>query len=236
MADVEKPETKPSPEEEDDDERSFTYNGIPEDDAWFLSRWLFMWEGPLFKRANQLGKIGRALEQDDLMPLTPGDYSEVIGPKFDHAWKKREKQQEEGETSIKKLEDLKGDAQQHTRRLRNAILEVMGVRFWIAGLIKLINSLLQFSFPLLLNAILKFIQETDAGVIPPTAPGTERYKGYWLSAILLSAMAGKSITENAFYQRVYRCGFHAKTAVSVAVYEKSLRLTNAERQSTNMGK
>jgi hypothetical protein len=52
---------------------------------------------------------------------------------------------------------------------------------------------------------------------------------------LLLAMGSKAITENAYFHRVVRAGFHAKAAVSVAVYNKSLRLTNAERQSTTLG-
>lgn len=113
----------------------------------------------------------------------------------------------------------------------------MGPHFYIASVIKLFNSALQFSFPLLLNAILKFIEETQAGVIDPdTAPWYDVYRGYWLSSLLLLAMGCKAVTENAYFHRVVRCGFHAKTAVSVAVYNKSLRLTNAERQSTTLGK
>jgi hypothetical protein len=220
----------------EDDEKSFEYEGVPEENAWFLSRLFYAWERPLFRRANQLHKRGRALEQDDLLPLPRMDYGEIVGLKFEEAWKKRGGELDAA-PAVKKLEDLKGgDAEQSTTRIRLSLLHVMGSRFYVAGLIKLTNSSLQFCFPLLLNAILKFIEETQSGLIDPeTAPWYEMYRGYWLSALLLIAMASKAVTENAYFHRIVRCGFHAKTAVSVAVYNKSLRLTNAERQSTTLG-
>ena len=214
-------------------ETPFRYDGVPEEQAWFPSQLLFMWQRPLFRRAYQLTKQGKALEQEDLLPLPKIDHSDAIGPMFEKAWKKREGG--DGDRAVKKLEDLKGDVKYSTKRLSGSLLEVMGRRFWVAGAIKMLNSSLQFSFPILLNNILKFMEETQAGIIDANSPGEVRYRGYWLSALLLLAMGSKAITENAYFHRVVRAGFHAKAAVSVAVYNKSLRLTNAERQSTTLG-
>lgn len=216
-----------------EDEKSFQYDGVPEEQAWLLSQLLYSWQRPLFRRASQLIRKGRALEQEDLLPLPKIDLGDVIGPKFEEAWKKRVIVHE---PTIKKLEDLKGDSDMNTTRLRRTLLDIMGTRFYVAGVIKMINSALQFCFPVLLNAILKFIEETQAGLIDESAPWYDRYRGYWLSAILLITMGSKAVTENAYFHRVVRCGFHVKAAVSIAVYNKSLRLTNAERQSTTLGK
>jgi ABC-type multidrug transport system fused ATPase/permease subunit len=98
-----------------------------------------------------------------------------------------------------------------------------------------VNTSLQFGFPLLLNAILKFIEDYQSGKILETDPWNERYRGYWLSVILLVAMVSKAITENNYFHIVNRGGFQAKAAISVAVYNKSLRLSNVERQSTTLG-
>lgn len=220
---------KANPEE---DEKSYEYSGVPEERAWFVSRLFFAWERPLFRRANRLHRKGKALEQDDLLPLPRMDLGDIIGPKFEEAWNKRAGGDK---PTVKKLDDLKGDNEQSTIRLRQSLLDIMGPRFYIAGLIKLLNSSLQFCFPLLLNAILKFIEETQSGAIEPTAPWYDLYRGYWLSAILLLAMGSKAVTENAYFHSIIRCGFQAKTAISVAVYNKSLRLTNAERQTTTLG-
>lgn len=225
----------------DNDEKSFQYTGVPEDEAWLPSQLFYAWERPLFRRANQLQRKGRALEQDDLLPLPKIDHGDTIGPKFEKAWEKRAaKAAASAEPTVKKLDDLKGsgggsDSHPSTARLQGSLLEVMGARFYIAGAIKMVNSVLQFCFPLLMNAILKFIQEMQAGVIADDAPWYDRYRGYWLSALLLLAMGSKAVTENAYFHRVVRAGFHVRVAISVAVYNKSLRLTNAERQSTTLG-
>lgn len=215
---------------------NFEYKGAPEEDAWLPSRLLFAWERPLFRRAHELHKQDRALEQDDLLPLPHMDYGQVVGTQFEDSWEKRADSQEEKDQQATTLEDLKGDTDQSTKRLSKALLDVMGSRFYIAGGIKLINSSLQFCFPILLNNILEFVEETQMGQVDDSATWYGKYRGYWLSALLLLAMGSKAITENAYFHRVIRCGFQAKTAVSVAVYNKSLRLTNAERQTTSLGK
>eukprot|EP00957_Ditylum_brightwellii_P144265 10991195-Ditylum_brightwellii.AAC.1 len=48
-------------------------------------------------------------------------------------------------------------------------------------------------------------------------------------------MGSKAITESVYFHFVIRASYQAKTAVSVAVYNKSLRLANSERQSTTLG-
>jgi len=215
-----------------DDEATFVYDGVPEEKAWLPSILLFSWETPLFQRASKLHREQRALEQEDLLPLPAMDFGESIGEKFEQAWEETEDLSDSG---VKKLEDLKGDAKKSTKRLQGALLQVMGKRFIYAGFIKFINSALQFCFPLLLNAILKFIEDTQFGIIDSEDAWYDRYRGYWLSVLLLFVMGSKAITENAYFHRVIRSGYQAKVAVSVAVYNKSLRLTNAERQSTTLG-
>lgn len=223
-APVEQPQPLKEVDDNDDAASLFEYKNVPEESAWLLSRLTFAWQRPLFRRANQLHSRDRALQQDDLLPLPSWDYSAKLGPLFDESWKAR---------SYVPVESTKDKPS--TKRLSLALLDVMGRRIYVAGLIKFVNSALQFCFPLLLNAILKFIQQTQQGLIGETEPWYVQYRGYWLSGLLLLAMASKAITENAYFQHVIRCGYHVKTAVSVAVYQKSLRLTNAERQSTTLG-
>jgi hypothetical protein len=161
------------------------------------------------------------------------DHGENVGNAFEVGWRKQE---DIAEPSVKELEDLKDNGNQGTARLTRALLEVVGPKFIVAGFIKALNTALQFSFPLLLNAILKFIEETQAGLFDESDPWHVQYRGYWLSAVLLLAMGSKAVAENAYFHRAYRAGYQAKVAVSIAVYNKSLRLSNAERQTTSLGK
>ena len=228
------------------------YNGIPEEKAWFISRLFYVWERPLFRRANQLGRLGEPLQQDDLLPLPSIDRSKGIGNIFETNWNRLGDYYANSATAntdssgggngdgddavvVKGLQDVKDNANVSTAQLRWTLLRVLGKRFIVAGIVKFINTALQFSFPLLLNAILKYLEDLGSGTINRSDSYGVQYRGYWLSFLLFFAMAAKAVTENLYFFMVYRAGYQARVAVSVAVYNKSLRLTNTERQSTTLG-
>ena len=215
----------------------------PEEQANFFSRLIFWWVQPLFSRASVLRRQGDVLQQDDLVPLANIDQGGRILSIFDaHYAKNAEKlaaqraaaakADADGNTSGKKMKGKKKrDAAAQSkkeleRQLKKTLFAVMGKRFIVAGLVKMVNSGLQFTFPLLLSAVLRFIEESQAGV--DVSPN----KGYWLSALLFAAMASKAVTENTYFHLVYRCGIHARVAVSAAVYEKALRLPSSEKSSS----
>lgn len=212
---------------------------IPENSAWLPSKLFFIWAKPLFSRASYLHKHREALEHDDLLPLPPQDHGAAVGPDFERAWKKTEAERLHKSGGVPeqrmKLSDLQGAQGRNTQKLRAALIAVVGKPFIMAGFIKVLNTGLQFSFPLLLNAILAFIEDTQAGLIEDDAEWQVKYKGYWLSVILFAAMASKAVTENAYFHLVYRAGFQSRVAISVAVYNKALRLANTERQDTTLG-
>lgn len=185
----------------------------PEMTSNLLSRLLFAWAKPLFRRASSLHKEGKVLDLDDLIPLPSIDYGKTIAPQFEKRW-----------------EELEDKA-----TIASAVRAVVGKRFIMAGFIKVINTSLQFCFPILLNEILKFIQRTQAETEPTDEPWNEKYKGYWLSAILFCTMGSKAITENLYFHAVYRAAYQVRVAISVAVYNKALRLASAERHGTTLG-
>lgn len=185
----------------------------PEVTANIFSRLFFVWAKPLFSRASSLHKEGKVLNLEDLLPLPSYDHGKNIAPVFEKKW-----------------HDLHEKA-----TIASAIRAVIGRRMVFAGCIKVINTSLQFCFPLLLNEILKFIQSTQLNVAPEDQPWQEKYKGYWLSVILFCAMGSKAITENLYFHSVYRAAYQGRVAISVAVYNKALRLASAERHGTTLG-
>jgi ABC-type multidrug transport system fused ATPase/permease subunit len=236
------PETKSDPEEQ-----PTQYHGSPEEQAWFTSRLVFSWMKPLFRRAAELHKEDKALEFDDLLPLMSVDESRSVGAKFEAAWEKQvelEKLAQKSSSPVsspnempgrKSINDLRNSKEHGTVKLRKALLAVMGWRFFAAGLVKVVNTALQFSFPLLLNAILKFIEDVQAGRIQDTDSLFVRNKGYFFSLFLFLVIALKALTESSYFHMVNRCGWEARGAVSISVYNKSLRMTSAERASTTLG-
>jgi ABC transporter transmembrane region len=211
--------------------------GVPEERAWLLSRLFFAWMQPLFRSAQILHKHNAALEHEDLLPLPRIDHGAPIIHDFDTTWHRLVAAADSTKIAVTgedEQNNSKNDANR-TDIIRKAIFAVIGPRFVAAGVIKFFNSVLQFSFPLILNAILKFIEQTQGGRIANDAAWYDKYRGYWLAALLFLAMAGKAVTENAYFMKVMRSGYQARVAISVAVYNKSLRLANAERQSTTLG-
>jgi len=228
----------------------------PEEKAWTFSKIYFLWTRKLFQRAAHLQKQGKALENDDLLPLTQIDRGKHISKTFEDAWDyynnnilpskkkndvkavkavKASKSSETDTTTTEKKKDVINQ-NQATDGIRYAILKVLGPSFYYAGFIKLINTLVQFTFPILLYEILTFIEERSRN------DGDEEinnwwtsYKGYWLSALLFLAMGFKAVTENYYFHLVYRGGYQARVAVTIAVFNKSTRLANSERQSTTLG-
>jgi len=209
----------------------YKYDGVPEEKAWFLSHIFYAWMRPLFRRAMYLSRHDTALQHDDLLPLPKIDHGAPLLSDFERCWE----QQQVDHDHVGDDDEEETDGEGKTDRLRKALFGVVGRRFIIAGFIKAFNTGLQFSFPLILNAILKFIEDSQAGVISDNAPWYDRYRGYWLSAVLFAVMASKALTENAYFFRVYRSGYQARVAISVAVYNKALRLSASEKQSTTLG-
>lgn len=212
--------------------RPFTeYKGVPEEQAWWPSHMFFLWMRPLFARAQYLSRHHTGLQHEDLIPLPAIDHGEPITANFERTWAAQE--QTVGPRYTNDDDDV--NAKYKTDLVRKAIFAVIGRRFVIAGFIKVVNTGLQFSFPILLHMILKFIEDSQAGLISPSDSWGKRNQGYWLSTVLFFVMASKALTENAYFFRVYRSGYQARVAISVAVYNKSLRLANSERQSTTLG-
>lgn len=216
------------------------FKGVPEEEAWLFGQIFFTWMRPLFSRAAYLAKHKSALETADLLPLPRIDHGEPILVNFERSWAATAAQAETSAPTTTNVTDsgpTKEDEKKDTKtdRIRRAAVAVMGVRFIVAGFIKFLNSVLQFSFPILIRQILKFIEDSQAGLISEDDSWSVRYRGYWLSAILFGAMACKAITENAYFHRVMRGGYQVRVAVSVMVYNKALRLANSERQATTLG-
>jgi len=167
-------------ERRDEDNPFGWKEGEGEEEASFISRLIFFWVRPLFRRAAWLHKRGQALEHDDLLPLPAIDHGAQIGPAFEASWDRQKDavNEKSDKPSMGGISELRSSGEaQSTSRIRKALRSVLGRRFVAAGFLKAVNTGLQFAFPLLLNAILKFIEETQSGSIDDTDPWRIRYRG-----------------------------------------------------------
>ena len=216
---------------EDDAIPPLAWRDDPEMSSNFLSSLTFLWIQPMFSRASYLRKHGKWLEQEDLAPLAEIDKAANIERLFERAYdsyKPKKRSGDKEEVDVETPEELE-------RRLLHALIATC--KSWIisGGFFRLVNSILQFSFPILLNLILSYYQDIQSGNITQNDPPAIYYKGYWLSALLMLFVACKALTESAYFHRMNRCSWRMKTAVSSSVYRKSLRLASSAQQQTTLG-
>ena len=210
----------------------------PEESANILSQLTFTWAQPMFSRAAYLRKNGEWLEQEDLAPMTNIDKSKHVEQLFEDAYnsyvpkkknkKKSGKKEETSDNGAESPEELES-------RLIHSLVATCKSRIIIAGVFRFINSCLNFTFPILLNFILSYLQDVQSGVITQDDPPMVYYRGYWLSALLMVCIGIKALTESAYFFRMNRCSWQMKTAISSSVYRKSLRLASSASQETTLG-
>jgi hypothetical protein len=113
---------------------------------------------------------------------------------------------------------------------KKASFAVLGPQVYrTAGIVKFFNSTSQFAFPICLSGIVAYIQG-EYNNHPHSI-----YIGLSLCFALFIAMCSKAILENRYFHLVVRGGFQLRSALSTAVYSKSLRLTAASRQTKTLG-
>jgi len=224
-----------SPETSDDVEiNPMKWPEEPEMSASFLNRIVFLWLQPMFARAAFLRGHGKFLENDDLVPLAAIDKAEQIEKLFDEAYEnyvpKPVKGKKEGEKQTIAEREVELE-----NRLIHALLATVKRRLIVGGIFRFVNTVFQFSFPILLNLILSYYEDVQDGKVTQNDPVMVYYKGYWLSALLMVFVALKALSESAYFHKVNRCSWRVKAAVSSSIYRKSLRLASSEQQKTTLG-
>lgn len=131
------------------------------------------------------------------------DTTEEVEKMFEKAYKEYVPKPKKGQTAS---DDSTGDTpEQLEARLTHALLATCKTRLLVAGVARFFNTVLQFTFPILLNLILSYYQDVQSGVITEEDPPMVYYKGYWLSALLMMFVGFKAVTESAYFHLVNRC-------------------------------
>ena len=189
-----------------------------------ISRWLYFWAEPMFNLASK-----RQLKASDLWQLPPGDEAEHLTEKWAAAWTLAEERLRAAQ-EIAAATPLDKKAREAV--FTAAVRSFLGPGFFVAApLVKLVNSTLQFTFPVLLSGTIAFIEGSAPFGALPLTPAV----GFALAAALGLMQAIKAVTENAYFFLVMRAGWQLRAAVTTAVYSKSLRLSASSRQQRTLG-
>jgi ABC-type multidrug transport system fused ATPase/permease subunit len=106
--------------------------------------------------------------------------------------------------------------------------------FIVTGVLKLINTCVQF-FPSILIA--RLLQLVAQGGKDSALASSQQFlrKGVLLSFLLFVVLSTKTIFENAYFNNVINLAANVRGALSTAIYRKSLRLNPQGRQNFTAG-
>ncbi|KAF5194274.1 Abc transporter c family member 2-like [Thalictrum thalictroides] len=172
----------------------------PERHANIFSKIYFGWMTPLMQQGYK-----RPITEKDVWKLDTWDQTETLNSKFQRCW----------------LEE----SQKSKPWLLRALNRSVGGRFWLGGVFKVGNDLSQFVGPLILNHLLKSMQEGDPAWI-----------GYIYAFTIFVGVGLGVLFEAQYFQNVMRVGFRLRATLVAAVFRKSLRLTHEGRKKFASGK
>ncbi|XP_010683162.1 ABC transporter C family member 2 isoform X1 [Beta vulgaris subsp. vulgaris] len=172
----------------------------PERHVNIFSKLVFSWMNPLMNLGYK-----RPLTEKDVWKLDTWDQTETLISKFQSCW----------------VEESRRPKPWLLRALNNCL----GGRFWCGGFWKIGNDLSQFVGPLLLNNLLKSMQQGDPAWI-----------GYIYAFSIFVGVVLGVLCEAQYFQNVMRVGFRLRSTLVAALFRKSLRLTYESRQKMPSGK
>ncbi|KAL0721101.1 hypothetical protein Bca4012_035700 [Brassica carinata] len=172
----------------------------PERHANIFDRIFFSWINPLMTLGTK-----RPLTETDVWHLDTWDQTETLFTSFQQSWDK--------------------ELQKPKPWLLRALNSSLGGRFWWGGFWKIGNDCSQFVGPLLLNQLLKSMQQDEPA-----------YMGYIYAFSIFVGVVLGVLCEAQYFQNVMRVGYRLRSALIAAVFRKSLRLTNEGRRKFQTGK
>ena len=101
------------------------------------------------------------------------------------------------------------------------MVQGFGFCYFLSGLWQLGYILLQFASPQLLNVLIGFVKDSSQ----------PNWKGYLYAALLAIVALASAVCDSQYWLGVERVGLRLRSAISGAVYRKTLRLSNSSRRT-----
>ncbi|RUS27181.1 ABC transporter transmembrane region-domain-containing protein [Jimgerdemannia flammicorona] len=179
-------------------------NECPEETANIFSRLTFHWMTPLMKLGYQ-----KYLTMDDLWNLKCEDQSKIISDSFQNNWQK--------------------EMQKPKPSLLRVLIATFGSPFAFAAIFKGLQDALQFTQPILLRELMKWVNSysTDA-----PEPG---YIGVFIAVAMLLTALTQTMLLHQYFQLCFVTGMRIRAGLVTAIYRKALVLSNASRQQSTVG-
>ncbi|XP_046664349.1 multidrug resistance-associated protein 1-like isoform X2 [Homalodisca vitripennis] len=198
----------------------------PELQASFASRVIFGWFDQLILKGYR-----KSLNVADLWDLCYQDTSVQIVRQFERTWAKYYGEDTEAATSglykkFKSYGTLKNTSS--VKKKKVTILWPIWGTFWgpimSAAVIKIIGDIVTFVNPQILKLMIQFVESKEY-----------MWRGFAYAIGIFIFAEMQSIFFHQQLMSMYRVGLNWRTAITFAVYKKSLRISNAARKKYTMG-
>lgn len=220
-----------------DRQDSPTLADCPELSASFLSFLTYWWFNPL-----AITGFRKSLTLTDLWALKEEDTTAFIAPRFDRAWASQMKYTPEEVLDKLKTSKTNGakielssigpevafagqKTKVHCPGTVIALLKSFGRAFVLGVFYKLLHDLLMFVNPQLLKVFITFI----------STPSSPTWHGFVIAILFFLTATVQSLIINIYFHLMYSTGMRIRTALTSAIYRKSLTLSNAARRTTTTG-
>ncbi|KAF2858159.1 hypothetical protein K470DRAFT_260080 [Piedraia hortae CBS 480.64] len=177
----------------------------PMDRATVFSRLTFSWMTSTMKKGHK-----QYLEQDDLWNLRKSDTTHDTFEAFDRAWER--------------------ELQRKKPNLWIAMFRAFGGPYFLGAVIKVGSDVLSFVQPQLLRLLIAFVDSYRAGNKPEPP-----IKGAAIALAMFAVSVGQTVCLHQYFQHAFETGMRVKSAITAAIYRKSLRLSNEGRASKSTG-
>nr|UOU03336.1 ATP-binding cassette subfamily C1-5 [Brachionus rubens] len=220
---------------------------LPENYVSLLSRLCFWWINDLI-----LTGYKRDLTKEDLWKVEETEASEHLTRKLEIAWNKTSRKyirdlNNTNNESIRfknksslygngtadeeiKLTDTletsyKGGKMSKKPSFGMCLSRVYAGKFLAGSFIKLIQDILLFVGPVILDKLLTFVKDKDQNITV----------GFFYTGLLFVSSLVQSFALQHYFHRMFIVGTRIKTSISNLVYKKSLRLLTSARKTTTVG-
>jgi ATP-binding cassette subfamily C (CFTR/MRP) protein 1 len=191
--------------------KNSAYHAIGDDDecpieyATVFSILTFSWMTPMMKFGYK-----QYLTEEDLWNLSKRDTTKATGDAFQDAW------------------NFENEHRKNPS-LWMAIFRAFGGPYFRGTLFKTVSDTLAFVQPQLLRLLISFVASYNTNDPQPVIRGAA------IALAMFAVSVGQTMALHQYFQRAFETGMRIKTALTAAIYSKSLRLSNEGRASKSTG-
>ncbi|XP_061782919.1 multidrug resistance-associated protein 1-like [Nerophis lumbriciformis] len=201
----------------------------PEEDASFLSKFLFFWFSSLVVQGYRC-----PLQASDLWTLRDEDSSKRIMCEMEAAWARECERRKESISSG----SFRFDSDEKSQLIRKpqkrlsylhfllcTLGRTFGPYFLCGTLFLLLHDSVMFAVPQVLSLLLGFMRDEDAAM----------WKGFLFACLLFILSCLQSLLHHQYMYRCFTVGMRLKTAIMGLVYRKCLLMSSAARRQCTVG-